>query len=212
MSKNLITQLIEDLEMIRDASDFSLKEIDNKVIRALSAVQKHSLPLSDLESIRLELWLAYTNEMIIKLDRLLKNLSLALVNVKPFRVKLNQHRREYKQIKESMEFDKVTPPSKFSKKISDLFYDIINLWNHVADSEDDLRSGAWRNFLIKIYFPFMIVASTAYWYFVTHFKLFLSSPTSAVFWFIVVLFAGYFILKRVVRSPPKPEEETKEES
>ncbi len=200
MTKNIISQIIEDLKDIHDVVP-NINDIDERIIKSISAVQNSRMELNALEPLRLELWSTYTDNIITKIEKLLKDLSSALVPVKPFRIKLEKTKKLYKKIKDRLEFQTLPTQIKDVDEIKLCFNDMTELWNEIVINEDELRSDGLVKFLRGIYLPFAGFITVAYWYFVP--TAFVSTPEQNILWFLVILFALYFILRHIIQNPPK---------
>lgn len=200
-------QIISDLEKLHNTSGFSLSEIDCRIIQKISAVDRNTLSLNDLEHERLELWAYYITGMLNRVDKLIRELSDEFVQVKKYRTELNQYKREYANLKSKIDIERLSPPSKFIEELSKLYTSVINLWNEIADSEDDLRSEARKNFVTKVYLPVAIAVGGFYALLVFQMDILSYTLTGKLLGLLITLGVTYSLLKDFIKNPQRAKEE-----
>jgi hypothetical protein len=205
-SGNPMLVLIEDMTEIHTKTDLHIREIDDEVNRSIAHVQQGKMAmLPHLEELRTKLWIMYTEKVIEKLEKFVKDLAYRLSKVSEYKKKINSIRREFQDLKKEMQDSRIiVNKTQNLSKIIDLFNQAASLWNDLVDNEDDLIRDAWINFLSKVYLPFAGVASAGYWM-IVQFILKWTSLTNILLVWAVILFLLYWALLQLARNPFKLE-------
>jgi hypothetical protein len=204
-------QLIEDLERLHEDSNIHLNDIDAKVIKSISAVEKRTMALEPhLSKLRIELWLKYIEKVNNETEKFLIDLSSRFVKVKEYRTRLSKINRGLKRVKDKLNYEKYNLP-KHSASLETLFKESIELWNELVDSENDLKNEGWIKFLTLIYLPFAVIFSGGYWFVVSSEKFgSYFNFNDSIFWFIIILIVLYFFLKYLSQKQVKKKEHEEE--
>ncbi|MBN1896669.1 MAG: hypothetical protein JW789_02980 [Candidatus Aenigmarchaeota archaeon] len=207
VKKELLASLMNDLNVIHNSTDTALKETDDRVIK-MCTCKNEKVPEEKIEEVRMELWLDYIFEQIENIEEVLITLSKALVAVKSYKTKMHKYRRKHKEIVKSYEFEDISESSQLLKDVKKLFNEVIELWNEIVDNEDDMRTEAWKNFLVKIYLPYGIAVTTGYW---TIFRIYLPAMDliGSLFFYTATMLVLYWLLKYLILHPPKESEKEK---
>lgn len=205
---NAMGTLVLDLNDIHETGLY-INELDNKINKSIALVHENKLDMfPNLEELRIELWIKYTEKNIEKVEKFIKDLSLRLVRVGDYKKKINEIRRKFNSIKTETQDYKISINAQDLPPIIALFNETTEIWNDLTDKEEDLRREAWINFLSKIYLPFVTVSLGIYWA-ILHFILQWNKDNlnNILFWGALIVVGLYFILIKLAKNPFKIEEE-----